>query len=87
MKRRAIGRPALVTASLLLVPLLAMQFTDEVDWALGDFVVAGTLVFGAGLTYQLVASRVPSGAYRVAVGVAVLATLLLVWMGLAVGLP
>ena len=72
---------------MLLVLLLAMQFTDEVVWALGDFVTAGALVFGAGLTYQLAALRVPSVALRAVVGVAVGATLLLVWIGLAVGLP
>lgn len=39
-------RVALVTGLLLLVPLVAMQFTDEVRWNLADFVVAGALLFG-----------------------------------------
>ena len=38
----------LATGFVLLVPLLAMRFTDEVAWTLLDFVTAGTLVFGAG---------------------------------------
>ena len=79
-------RVALVTGLLLLVPLVAMQFTDEVRWNLADFVVAGALLFGAGATYQLLAARTDNLAYRAAVGVAVGATLMLVWANLAVGL-
>lgn len=77
---------ALVTALLLLVPLVAMQFNDEVDWGLADFVGAGVLLFGTGLTYELIASRSGTIAYRVAAGVALAASLLLVWVNLAVGL-
>jgi len=79
-------RVALVTGLLLLVPLVAMQFTDEVRWNLADFVVAGALLFGAGATYHLLAARTDNLAYRAAVGVAVGATLMLVWANLAVGL-
>ena len=81
-----IVRIALVTASILLVPLLAMQITDEVVWDLADFVVGGVLLFGAGLTYELVASKGGTIAYRAAIGVAVATALILVWMNLAVGL-
>jgi hypothetical protein len=79
-------RVALATAFILLLPLLAMQFTDEVVWGLADFAVAGGLLFGAGLTYQLVARKGSNIAYRIAVGVAVAAALIIVWMNLAVGL-
>jgi hypothetical protein len=88
-KHQTASRPALgvalATAFILLLPLLAMQFTDEVVWDLADFVVAGVLLFGAGLTYELVARKVGKFAYRVAVGVAVAAALLLVWLVGAVG--
>jgi hypothetical protein len=77
---------ALTVAFILLLPLLAMQFTDEVVWDLTDFAVAGALLFGAGCTYHLVARKAGHIAYRAAVGVAVAAALMLVWMNLAVGL-
>jgi hypothetical protein len=83
--RSAVG-VALVTACLLAVPLVAMQLTDEVDWSLADFVVAGALLFGAGMTYKVVSARMGNGAYRAGVGVAVAAALALVWVNLAVGL-
>jgi len=86
MKTKNILRLALATACVLLVPLAAMQFTDEVVWTPSDFVVAGVLLFGAGLTYELVAKRTGNTAYRVAVGLAVATSLILVWMNLAVGI-
>lgn len=86
MQNKNIIRIALMTAFILLLPLLAMQFTDEVAWDLADFAVAGTLLFGTGLTYELIARKAGNIAYRAAIGVAVTAALLLVWMNLAVGI-
>ena len=86
MQHRNIIRIALATAFILLLPLLAMQISDEVVWDLADFGVAGALLFGAGLAYELVARKMGSIAYRVAVGIALAAAFLLVWVNLAVGL-
>jgi hypothetical protein len=86
MQKKHIIRIALATAFILLLPLLAMQFTDEVVWDLTDFAVAGALLFGAGLTYELVARKAGNIAHRVAIGLAVATALILVWMNLAVGL-
>lgn len=80
-KRMAVW--GIVVACVLVIPLVAMQFTSEVVWGLADFVVAGILLFGAGLVYELVSSRGNSLAYRMAVGIAVAAALLLIWMDLA----
>ncbi|MAG37271.1 MAG: hypothetical protein CL878_13640 [Dehalococcoidia bacterium] len=70
----------------MLLPLMAMLFTDQVNWDLADFAIAGVLLFGAGLTYELIASRGGTVTYRAAVGLAVAAALMLVWMNLAVGI-
>jgi hypothetical protein len=59
---------------------------QEVNWDLFDFAFMGTLLFGAGLTYELVARKMSTGAYRVAVGVAVVTAVLLVWINGAVGI-
>lgn len=79
-------RVAVATGLILLVPLVAMQFSDEVVWTLSDFVVAGVLLFTAGRAYQLVARRATGNAYRLALGAAVGAALMLVWVVGAVGL-
>jgi hypothetical protein len=76
----------LAVAFLLLVPLVAMQFTDEVNWTETDFIVMGALLLGTGLLYELAARRTGNIAYRAAVGVAVVTALILVWMNLAVGI-
>ena len=83
---RAVARVAALTAMLLLVPLVAMQFTGEVNWAPGDFVAAGLLLFGAGMAYVLTARRTRTTRQKVVVGALVLAMLAVVWAELAVGL-
>lgn len=81
-----IFRIALGTAFILLIPFLAMQITDEVNWDEADFIVAGALIFGTGLAYELITRKTGNIAYRAAIGVALAAALLLVWINLAVGL-
>lgn len=80
--------PALagVTGLLLLVPAVAMQFTAEVAWGPGDFIVAAVLIFGAGLVYALAARRAPRLGQRLLLGAGVATVLALVWAELAVGL-
>jgi hypothetical protein len=63
-----------------------MQVSDQVAWSLADFAVAGGLLVGTGLMYELAASRSSNIAYRAAAGLALAAALLLVWLNLAVGL-
>ncbi|HEX8327070.1 MAG TPA: hypothetical protein VF629_05985 [Hymenobacter sp.] len=83
---QSITRIALATALLLLIPLAAKFFLPGMGWDVFDFVFAGVLLFGTGLTYVLIARKWNNTVYRVAVGVAVLAGLLLVWANAAVGL-
>ena len=86
MPNKVIVRISIGTAFILLIPLIAMQFTDEVDWDLFDFAFMGTLLFGTGLTYELVTRKASNVVYRVGVGVAVTAAFLLVWVNGAVGI-
>jgi hypothetical protein len=83
---RCAARVVLVAAFILMLPLVAMQVTDEVRWDLADFAVAGTLLVGTGLLYELAARKAGNVVYRAAVGVALAAALLLIWLNLAVGL-
>ena len=83
---RAIVRVAVVTAFILMVPLVAMQFTGEVAWTLSDFVFAGVLIAGTGLLYELAARKAPNIAYRAAVTVALTGVFILIWLNAAVGI-
>jgi hypothetical protein len=73
-------------ALVLLVPLVAMQFTDEVNWSPADFVFAAVMVGGVGLCYELTVRKRGDGAYRAGVGIALVAVFLLIWINAAVGI-
>ncbi|QXU42763.1 hypothetical protein [Pedobacter sp. D749] len=75
-----------VTAFLLAIPLVAMQFTNEVDWTLSDFVTAGVLLLSTGLAIELVIRNLKTGALRTIVLVVILLVLFLIWAELAVGI-
>lgn len=71
---------------LLSLPLIAMQFTNEVNWSPADFIVAGVLLVGTGLFCELVMRKVKTTRKRVILIGVVLLVLLLVWIELAVGI-
>jgi hypothetical protein len=65
---------AIIVALILLVPLVAMQFTDEVNWTPSDFVVAGVLLFGSALIYELATKNMSKLKNRLAIGIVVAST-------------
>lgn len=75
----------LAAGLLLLLPLIAMQFTTEVDWSAFDFLVMGTLLLGTGLGCELVLRKVRKTEHRILLVVGVILVFLLVWAELAVG--
>jgi peptidoglycan/LPS O-acetylase OafA/YrhL len=77
---------AAVVALILLVPVAAMQFTDEVDWDETDFIVAGTLLFGSALVYELATRNMRTTKSRLTAAVLIFAVLVWLWAELAVGL-
>ena len=83
--KRLIGI-VLTVVIILLIPLLAMQFTDEVDWKLNDFVIMGILLLGTGLMCELVMRKVKRIENRVLIIGAMLVALFLIWAELAVGI-
>lgn len=70
---------------LLLAPLIAMQFTAEVQWSFFDFVVAGVLLFGTGLCLELAIRKTRNTHSRLIISVLILLTLCIIWLELAVG--
>jgi hypothetical protein len=71
---------------LLLVPFVAMQFSDEVKWTPFDFMVVGVLLFGTGFLCELVLRKVKTRQTRIIMVAAILLLLFLVWAELAVGI-
>ena len=74
-----------IVALLLFIPIIAMQFTAEVNWTQFDFIVAAVLLLSTGLAIDFVIRKVIGNKYRIALSVALLAMLLLIWAELAVG--
>lgn len=75
-----------IAALILLLPLVAMQVTDEVVWTVSDFVFAGVLVLSVGIPLELTVRKTGDAAYRAAAGVALVGAFLLVWINAAVGI-
>lgn len=73
-------------AALLLLPLVAMQFSPEVDWSLADFVMFGGMLLVACGSYELATRQSRHTAYRAAAAVALATGFALVWINLAVGI-
>lgn len=74
------------TASLLMVALAAMQFSNEITWTLSDFVTAGILLAVVGIGYVVLAAQAKSTSQRLVIGALLGFVLLTIWAELAVGL-
>jgi hypothetical protein len=71
---------------LLLLPAVAMQLTDEVNWDAADFVFAGILVIGVGVAFELALRLSRNLAYRAGAAVALGNMFLITWANAAVGI-
>lgn len=72
-------------AVLLLIPFIAMQFTNEVNWSAFDFVVMEVLLLGTALTAELILRITKKKRYKVLLIAVIIIAFLLIWAELAVG--
>lgn len=76
----------LSSAFLLILPLIAMQFTSEINWSGSDFLIMGILLFGTGILCEFILRMVKTPKQRlIFCGMAILA-FLLIWAEMAVGI-
>jgi len=75
-----------IPAFLMLLPLVAMRFTDEVNWTASDFIFAGVLFGSVGLGFELIVRKSNNLAYRCGAALAVVAAFLTIWVNGAVGM-
>jgi hypothetical protein len=73
-------------AGLLVLPLVAMQFTREVNWTLFDFVFAAAMIGGVGGAFELAVRTTRNTAYRAGAAIALAIAFLLIWINGAVGI-
>ncbi|WP_373519191.1 hypothetical protein [Pricia sp.] len=75
-----------IAAGILSIPLVGMQFSDNVNWSGSDFLVMGILLLGTGLAIELALRKIPSTGNRLIVCGIIIVTLLVTWAELAVGI-
>ena len=85
MRNSVFLRIALGTGLILLIPLIALQFTNEVSWEIGDFIVMGFLLLSTATMFVLVSRRAPRRR-RVVIGFIFAAVFVYIWAELAVGI-
>lgn len=83
-KRLAIWAGA--TAILLIIPLIAMQFSEEAKWGVADFILAGLMLLGTGAIYDLGIRKINSKLFRRLASIALIGAFFLTWAQLAVGI-
>lgn len=71
---------------VLMIPLIAMRFTDEVRWTGFDFIVAGAMLAALIGAAELAVRISEDWLYRAGAAVAAVAAFLMVWVQGAVGL-
>jgi hypothetical protein len=77
---------ALVTAAILMIPLVAMQFTTEVVWTALDFVAAGILLALTGLVLTFALRKVRTTRGRLTAVAVIGLAFLYCWAEMAVGI-
>ena len=75
-----------IVVVILLIPFVAMQFTNEVNWTLSDFIIGGLLLLSFGLLIELVLRKLKKSNYKVIIIISLIVVLVLIWIELAVGL-
>jgi hypothetical protein len=75
-----------IAALLLLLPLVAMRFTEEVSWTVSDFLFAGLMIAIVGATFELAVRMTANIPHRAAIAVALAAAFLTIWANGAVGM-
>lgn len=74
------------SAALLLIPLVAMNFTNEVKWKTLDFLIAGILLCGTGLVLEFILRKIKTRRNRIILIAGLFLALILIWAELAVGI-
>ena len=69
-----------------MIPLLAMQFTEDVNWSIYDFVVMGFLLLFFSLGIDVTMKKVKNENIKILYVVLTILIFLLIWAELAVGI-
>ncbi len=70
---------------LLLLPLIGMFFSNEINWSFFDFIIMGILILSLSFSIKQVLKTTKNINYRILIITVILILFLLIWAELAVG--
>lgn len=76
----------LCALGLLFIPLIAMQFTKEVNWTFSDFLMMGILLSGIGMIIELILRKIKTKRQRIILCTVAVFVFVLLWAEMAVGI-
>ena len=76
----------LLLIALLSIPLIAMQFTSEVNWTLFDFLMASFLLVTALILIEITLQKFKNKTYKFTVVFLIIFLFLLLWGDFSIGI-
>ena len=86
MTKKSLAIIISVTVILLLIPLIAMQLSNDVQWKTSDFLMAAILLLSAGIATDLIIRKVQKKESKIVFILAILVIIAIIFIELAVGL-
>lgn len=86
MKNHPILICVIIVILLLSIPLIAMQFTDNVIWSMADFIIAGIIIFGVTQLILMLLKTAKHPKIKVILVTLSITILFLTWIELAIGI-
>jgi len=76
----------LIVIAILSLPLIAMQFTNEVNWTLFDFFMASFLIITSLTLIEITLQNFKNKTFKITTVFVILFLFLLIWGDLSVGI-
>ena len=75
-----------IVGLLLLIPMIAIQLTDEVNWSFFDFLIMGIILSITGIALGIIIKKIKYHKYRNIFIAIIIMIFVLIWAELGVGL-
>jgi len=72
--------------ALLLIPLIGMMLTDEINWSVFDFLIMGVLLLLLGIGFNTIIIKTKNKKNRILYSALLIFVFLLIWAELSVGI-
>lgn len=73
----------MISLIMLVIPLIGNLTSPEWSWGVADYAIAGTIIFCAAFIYQLIYKKVNKTRYKIAIALAIILVVSIIWVILA----